>query len=64
MLITERGFLVAERFSGITIKKAQGPAAANIRGQQQPSKMNDIKRPRQPLFIFPHVCVMCLHIVP
>jgi hypothetical protein len=59
MLILQRGFLVAKRFLGAVIKEAQSPALANIRGQQQLSKMNDIKRARQPLFILLQVCVMC-----
>jgi hypothetical protein len=44
---------------GIVIKEAQSPASVDIRGQQQLSKMNDIKRARQPLFILLQVCVMC-----
>jgi hypothetical protein len=59
MLILERGFLVANRFLGVVIKDAQSPASAYIGGQQQLSKMNDIKRARQPLFILLQVCVMC-----
>jgi hypothetical protein len=46
-------------FFGIVIKEAQSPASVDIRGQQQLSKMNDIKRARQPLFILLQVCVMC-----
>jgi hypothetical protein len=59
MLIIKRGFLVAKRFLGTVIKEAQSPASAVIKGQQQLSKMNDIKRARQPLFILFQVCVTC-----
>jgi hypothetical protein len=59
MLIIERGFLTAKRFLGAVIKEAQSLASADIKGQQKLSKMNDIKRARQPLFIFLQVWVMC-----
>ena len=59
MLIIENGFLVAKRFLGAVIKEAQSPASVDIKGQQKLSKMNDIKRARQPLFILLQVCVMC-----
>jgi hypothetical protein len=51
MLITERGFLVANRFLGAVIKEAQSLASVTIIGQQQLSKMNGIKHSCQPLFI-------------
>jgi hypothetical protein len=43
----------------IIIKEAQSPASVDIKGQQKLSKMNDIKRARQELFMFLQLCVMC-----